>query len=81
LGSTIVFKTSLEHLVNNTILMLLNSSITIIQRLCFRVSFCTIAKGYATVTARGWRATGGIAIQWRSSVAEGNSDVLRVVSS
>jgi hypothetical protein len=35
-------------------------------------------RGY--VTARGCRATGGIAIRWRSSVAGGNSDVLRVVS-
>jgi len=48
LANTVVFKTSLKHLANDTILTLLNSGITIIQKLCFGVAFCTITKGHVT---------------------------------
>jgi hypothetical protein len=45
LMNPVVFKTFLEHLTNDIILMLLNGGITIIQRLYFGVAFRTIIKG------------------------------------
>ena len=45
LESIVALKTSLEHLQNDIILMLLNSITTIIYKLCFGVAFYIIIKG------------------------------------